>query len=262
MSADFNTMIKVSGSKEGIAKVLEVVKYYEEERIKQYRAGEPYYVDYLEWVSVCKGKKFDGKKALRLEKIDDIEAYVEELEKGEITIDASGPYGRGFATLDEIDLYNDIAEKLDDTVEFEGCSYGFNSAGRQSLSAIYKNGKLEVDLDFENEEDDDYYEEDEEKEDDVDYEQIIKDIKKILPLKEFKAIFKIKGKLLTEDYECIIEESMLREEDFDDVFGDKEEFEGYVNDYIDSDEEYMIGEEDFKAGVEKIVNLGVKKYML
>ena len=257
MSADFNTMINVSGSKEGIVKVLEVVKYYEVERIKQYQAGEPY-VDYLEWVNVCKGKKFDAKKALRLEKIVDIEAYVKELESGEIAIEASGPYGSGFATLDEIDLYNDIADKLDDTVEFEGCSYGFNNAGRQSLSAVYKNGKLEVELEFENEEE----EEEEEEEDDVDYEQIIKNIKKILPLKEFKTIFKIKGKILSEDYECIIEESMLSEEGFEDVFGDKEGFEDCINDYIDSDVEYIISEEDFKAGVEKLESLGVKKFMI
>lgn len=94
MSADFTTTINVSGSKEGIVKVLEVVKYYEEERIKQYQAGKPYFVDYLEWVNVCKGKKFDDKKALRLEKIVDIGAYVKELEKGEITIYASGPYSK------------------------------------------------------------------------------------------------------------------------------------------------------------------------
>ena len=184
MSADFNTTINVSGSKESIVKVLEVVKYYEEERIKQYQAGEPYYVDYLERVYVCKGKKFDVKKALRLEKIVDIGAYVRELEKGEITIDASGPYGRGFATLEEIDLYNDIADKLDDTVEFEGFSYGFNNAGRQSLSAVYKNGELEVELEFENEEDE---EDDVDYVDDVDYEAIVNNIKKILPLKEFKT---------------------------------------------------------------------------
>ena len=81
-------------------------------------------------------------------------------------------------------------------------------------------------------------------------------------MKEFKTIFKIKGKILSEDYECIIEESMLYEEEFEDIFGDKEGFEAFVNDFIDSDVEYIISEEDFKAGVEKLESLGVKKFML
>lgn len=46
MSADFNTSIKVVGSKEGIVKILETLKYYENERYDQYCKGEPY-VDYL-----------------------------------------------------------------------------------------------------------------------------------------------------------------------------------------------------------------------
>lgn len=261
MSADFTTTIEVFGSKEGIKKFLEVIRYYEEDRLKQYQAREPYYVDYLEWVKVCEGKNFEEKKATRLKDVKDIEKYVSELKKGELSIDASGPYGRGFATLDEIDLYKDLADKLDDSVEFEGCSYGFDSAGRQSLSAIYKNGKLEVSLDFESEEDDEY--EDEEEDDDgVEYEEIIKNIKKILPLKEFKKIFKIKGKILTEDYECMIEESFIRETDYNDIFDDKENFIDFINDYVESDEDYTITDEDFKAGVSKIEIIGVKKLLI
>lgn len=258
MSADFNTLIHVSGSKEGIVKILEVIRYYEVERHEQYRAKEPYYVDYLEWVKVCEGKKIDSKKAISLEEIKDIEAYVNELKKGEITIEAMGPYGR-FGTLDEIDLYNDLVEKLDDSVEFNGSSYGFDSGGRQSLDAIYKNGKLEVDVELSGFEDDEYDEEEED--DDIDYEQIIKNIKKILPLKEFKTIFKIKGKLSADDYECMIDEGMTGEENFQDAFGDKEDFEDFVNEYIESDEEYTISDEDFKAGVAKIEELGIKELM-
>ena len=256
MSANFYTTINVSGSKEGITKVLEVVRYYEKDRYKQYQDGEPY-ANYLEMVKVCEGKQFDNKKTVSLEDVPDIVSYVSELKTDEILIIAEGPYGRGFATLDEVDLYNDIAEKLDDSVEFDGNSEGFNNGGRQLLRAIYKNGNLKIDLEFE-----DYTEEEDfEEEDDVDFESIINAVKQLLPLNEFKKIFKIKGELLTEDYECIIDETMLSEEDFDDVFGDKEEFEEYINGFVDSDGKYTITDEDFKSGVDKLESLGIRDLM-
>lgn len=251
-AADFSTTIRVSGSKEGIAKVLEVVKYYEEERIKQYQAGEPY-VDYLEWVKVSKGKEFSDKNASRLKEIVDIEAYVKELKKCEITITAEGPYGRGFATLDEIDLYNDIADKLDDTVEFEGYSYGFNIAGRQSLSVTYKGGKLEVDLEFKNA--DDY--EDEE----YDVEGTIEKIINLLPLVEFKNIFSIEGKLSEEDYKDLIEEYMVDRSIYEEFLSDRDYFIEGVNEYMDS-EDYSIGSKEFKEAAQKLNKLGMKKVLL
>ena len=60
----------------------------------------------------------------------------------------------------------------------------------------------------------------------------------------------------------MIEESFIRETDYNDIFDDKENFIDFINDYVESDEDYTITDEDFKAGVSKIEIIGVKKLLI
>lgn len=252
MSADFNTHIKISGNKEGIIKAIEVLNYYVNERRKKYSEGEPY-VDYLESVSICKGNRIDLKNEIDIEKIADVVEFVNELKDDQICVDAMGPYGRGFATLDEIDLYNDLAAKVADNAEFEGDSSGFNTLGRQYLKVIYKNGDLKKDLDIENADD--------EEEEDIAIEQAVNDIIGKLPLDVFKSIFKINAIIYDEDYESMIEELLMVEGTYDDLFGDKDGFEEFINDYIDSDDEYSISDKEFRLGLIKVEKIGIRKML-
>lgn len=261
MSAIFNTTIKASGSKEGLVALLEVARYYEDERLKQYQNGEPYYVDYLECVEVCQGDSFDEKHSVRLKDIESIEAFINDIKGSKIVLCAEGPYERGFATLDEIDLYNDMASKLDSRVDFEGESSGSNDDYDQLLRVIYRDGKLKMQLSFENEAEE--YDEDAENDsDDINVEELVEKVTDVLSLDDFIFIFKINGEILSEDYEGIVEDILIYKNEFEEVFGDREIFEDYISGYINSDEAYSISDEDFISAVKTLGTLGIKEKLI
>lgn len=122
-AADFNTSIIVKGTQEECLKVLKVLRYYTNERQKQYdESSDCWYL------------------------LGDFELPEEVLKSfwksGTMKLDLGGPYGVWNGPLfDEVDLFEKIADAVP-TCYFCGRISGWDAGGDQSIGAEFKDGKL------------------------------------------------------------------------------------------------------------------------
>ena len=151
MSAEFNTQIRVKGTRENCEKILVCLRTYTEDRYVQYQIDKNCW--YLE------GDLSE----------DDDEYIVSKKNKCEMELEFGGPYGVWNGPIgDEIDLFERIADVAPNCWLFGSIS-GWDSGADQSLEAELKDGLLYLRDSYEEfgcDDEDDEHDEDDETSDD------------------------------------------------------------------------------------------------
>ena len=161
MAADFNTSIRMSGTKEEIIAMLTVAKKYATEKQQQYREKRD--CEYFLGVAVkaANGNIFDFGRSLTEMSDAELSALIDDSNCA-VCAEASGPYGV-FGTLDEIFVFEEMAEAAPNA-KFVAEIDGFNPGGSQSALFVLENKLLNI-KSYSEGEDFDYEESDEDEED-------------------------------------------------------------------------------------------------
>lgn len=132
--ADFRTTIEMKGTEAELLSLLKIIRMYTEEKHEQYRTKKD--CAYLDGATV----KSTRKKINDLSDDELLEVIKES--DGQISIEASGPYGM-FGFVDEVGLFEDMADAAP-SAWFEGLMSGFNAGGEQAKKAELEDGLLKV----------------------------------------------------------------------------------------------------------------------
>lgn len=161
MSADFNTCIKMSGTKEEVLAMLAVAKKYATEKQQQYREKRDceYFISI--YIKSAKATGFDLGESL-VEMADEALSKLLDDCNCAVCVNASGPYGV-FGTLDEIFVFEEMAVAAPNA-KFVAEIDGFNPGGNQSALFVLENKLLNI-KSYSEEEDFDYEDGDEDEED-------------------------------------------------------------------------------------------------
>lgn len=165
-AADFNTGAKISGTKEEVFAILNVLHSYVTEKRKQYR--EKRNCPYLMSVCIEGENEFGTHKPLCDFSDEELMTFIEE-KKCTVCVNASGPYGV-FNGLEDINLFHEMAEVAPNAIIVGGMG-GFDPGADQAASFELKDGLLHCKYAvsyFGDELDEDYDEDDEDGEDDED----------------------------------------------------------------------------------------------
>lgn len=161
MSADFNTSIKMSGTKEEVLAMLAVAKKYATEKQQQYREKRDceYFVSI--YIKSARDTGFGLGESL-VEMADEALGKLLDDCNCAVCVNASGPYGV-FGTLDELFVFEEMAEAAPNAT-FTADIDGFNSGGCQRAKFVLENKLLHISA-YSEEEDFDYEDGDEDEED-------------------------------------------------------------------------------------------------
>ena len=181
MSADFNTFIKMNGTKEEIMAMLKVLKTFKNEKREQYR--EKHNCEYIDFIQVNNNSDmFFDKNLKSLDSMSDEELlkFIATCENG-VFVSASGPWG-SFGYLDEITLFDEMAIAAPNAT-FQGSISGFNTGGDQDAEFKLIDGLLHSRYAFQGDEyydeyDDNGEDEDEDEEIEWDFEIVFNPITK------------------------------------------------------------------------------------
>ena len=160
MSADFNTVITITGKEEELLLALRKLQSYAEMNEHEGRCG--YFTSV--WLSRSEHSLSD---VMSIEDASDskISALIDEL-KGKLFVHAGGPYGR-FGSLIDTTFAYDLAKVAPKTT-FSGYTIGFGTDGEEHLDFSYSKGKLSL-VNWTPSYEDYEMDEDEEEDDQVDW---------------------------------------------------------------------------------------------
>jgi hypothetical protein len=218
MSADFNTSITLSGTKEEILNIFEVLKSYE--------SGS--HDAYIDSVRISHRKE----KSRRLSDMSEDEIYsFLKSRKKEIYIAAEGPYGR-YDGLENSGLFQDMASAAPGA-SFDGYMSGCQAGADYDLHTELKEGRLSLSLSYE-----DYGDMPES------YEDYVMDK---LSYDEFIELFKINSDEF--DYENFISDVFTSGRFYYSPYT----YEDFKEDCDCSE----INEDEFKIAIEKVIELEI-----
>ncbi len=169
MSADFNTELQISGTKNELRAVLKVLIGFVRDK--------DVYLNMVRIGKINEKGTRDHSSGVYLRDLKSKEEVVELLDSlnGNMAVEASGPYGH-FYMLEEVGLFTDLADAAPDA-NIAGRIFGFDDGGEQSAWCKSEDGKLHIYYKYEDDEEDPY----------CDY------IVEKLPCSEFEHVFKIEA---------------------------------------------------------------------
>lgn len=166
-AADFNTVAKISGTKEEVFAILKVMHSYVTNKREQYR--EKRNCSYLMSMCISGDNEFGTHRQISDFSDDELLVYIEE-KKCAVFVEASGPYGV-FGLLEEVNLFHEMAEAAPNA-SFSGGIGGFGAGGDQFANFELKDGLLycKYVMPSDDWDDEDYDEDDEDWDEDDDLE--------------------------------------------------------------------------------------------
>jgi hypothetical protein len=134
MSADLITEIQIRGTKEEIMAILQVVRYFENEKYEQYKEKRD--CPYIQSVRISSNGKSLMTKGMS---DNDIDTFISD-SGNEVNLSANGPFGV-YYMLEDVGLFEAISVAAP-TAAFSGSSDGYITGASVALTGELLNGTL------------------------------------------------------------------------------------------------------------------------